>query len=233
MSTIYLYLKTHNATGLKYLGKTIQDPIKYNGSGKRWLNHIKTHGNCVTTEILLETESSDEISKAGLYYSELWDVANSKEFANLIPETGSGGDTSQFVDYEDPIRRKRISASLKGRATTPGSWTTETAKAASERGNKRKREMLDSGETSHWKSKKGVRTTSTLGHKWYRNLETGERQHFINKDVPDGWVTSDEYREINRKSNTAWFHDTERNYLIDRNDDKIKSLGLVPGRKKF
>jgi hypothetical protein len=33
--TIYLYKKTHNITGLKYLGKTAQsNPYKYPGSGK-------------------------------------------------------------------------------------------------------------------------------------------------------------------------------------------------------
>jgi 5-methylcytosine-specific restriction endonuclease McrA len=41
---IYLYVKTHNKTGLKYLGKTEQDPFVYLGSGKRWLNHLNKHG---------------------------------------------------------------------------------------------------------------------------------------------------------------------------------------------
>ena len=30
--TIYLYKKTHKVTGLQYLGKTVRDPFKYNGS---------------------------------------------------------------------------------------------------------------------------------------------------------------------------------------------------------
>jgi len=50
--TIYLYLKTHNKTGLKYLGKTIQNPYKYQGSGEYWIPHIKKHGYDVTTKIL-------------------------------------------------------------------------------------------------------------------------------------------------------------------------------------
>lgn len=28
-----LYLKTHNKTGMKYLGQTKQDPFEYRGSG--------------------------------------------------------------------------------------------------------------------------------------------------------------------------------------------------------
>jgi hypothetical protein len=40
--TIYLYVKTHNNTGMKYLGKTTKpDPHKYPGSGKRWTRHLK------------------------------------------------------------------------------------------------------------------------------------------------------------------------------------------------
>ena len=38
---MYLYVKTHNKSGLKYLGKTIQNPFKYKGSGTYWLRHIK------------------------------------------------------------------------------------------------------------------------------------------------------------------------------------------------
>lgn len=51
----YLYVKTHNVTGLKYLGKTTkQDPHKYSGSGKHWMRHLKVHGYDCTTTILKE-----------------------------------------------------------------------------------------------------------------------------------------------------------------------------------
>lgn len=89
----YLYVKTHNVTGLKYLGKTERDPFKYKGSGKRWVNHIKKHGYDVTTEILLETNSKQELIKTGLYYSNLHQVVESSTWANLIPESGDGYDS--------------------------------------------------------------------------------------------------------------------------------------------
>lgn len=57
-----LYLKTHNITGLKYLGKTIRDPLKYDGSGKRWRNHIKIHGNDINTEVIFSSENLDEFN---------------------------------------------------------------------------------------------------------------------------------------------------------------------------
>ena len=59
---IYLYVKTHNKTGLKYLGKTIsKDPIKYKGSGLYWRNHITKHGYDVTTEIIKECRDDNEL----------------------------------------------------------------------------------------------------------------------------------------------------------------------------
>lgn len=55
MTIMSLYVKTHNKTGLKYLGYTKRDPFKYKGSGYCWVPHIRKHGNDVSTEILLVT----------------------------------------------------------------------------------------------------------------------------------------------------------------------------------
>jgi len=95
-NTIYLYLKTHNKTGLKYLGKTINDPFKYKGSGKRWLNHIKKHGYDVTTEILFKSTDEERIKEKGIYYSNLWSIIESNEFANLKIEDGNDGYSSSL-----------------------------------------------------------------------------------------------------------------------------------------
>ena len=92
--TIYLYVKTHNVTGLKYLGKTSSnDPHLYPGSGIRWRHHLNKHGYNYTTEILKECQTTDEIRHWGLYYSDLYNVVESKEWANLKPEIGDGGGT--------------------------------------------------------------------------------------------------------------------------------------------
>lgn len=88
-NTIYLYLKTHNKTGMKYLGKTIKDPYLYKGSGTQWKNHLKKHGEDVTTEVLLETSDAGELKKVGIEYSEKWKIVESEEFANMIPEYGA------------------------------------------------------------------------------------------------------------------------------------------------
>lgn len=90
----YLYKKTHNKTGLKYLGYTEKDDVfKYQGSGKRWLKHLEKHGYDVKTEILLVTYSHEEIKFMGEYYSKLWNIVKNEEWANLTIEEGRGGNT--------------------------------------------------------------------------------------------------------------------------------------------
>lgn len=90
----YLYVKIHNTTGLKYLGKTTSiDPHKYPGSGKYWKCHLDKHGYNYTTEILKECKNASEVKIWGQYYSELWNVTKSNEWANLKPENGDGGFT--------------------------------------------------------------------------------------------------------------------------------------------
>jgi len=111
--TIYLYKKTHNKTGLNYLGKTTLDPFKYRGSGTRWVPHIKKHGYDVTTEILRECSSNEEVKEWGLYYSRLWNVVKSDEWANLKEECGDGG--AQIMTDEHKLN---IATAMKGRTFT-------------------------------------------------------------------------------------------------------------------
>jgi hypothetical protein len=84
-----LYLKTHNITGLKYLGYTKNDPFKYPGSGHYWKKHLKEHGNDVKTEILFEHDNIEVISEIGMGYSVEWNIVESNEFANLCNEDGN------------------------------------------------------------------------------------------------------------------------------------------------
>ena len=100
----WLYIKQHNKTGLKYFGKTVQDPYSYTGSGKHWKNHIKVHGNDVTTTWaqLFTTEST--IREYALQFSKENNIVESKEWANLTPENGlDGGDRYSFMSEEQKI----------------------------------------------------------------------------------------------------------------------------------
>ncbi len=105
---LYLYVKTHRQTGLKYLGYTSQDPYSYHGSGVYWKLHLKKHGYDYDTEILAECQAKEEIRQLGLHYTALWNIVESDDWANLKEECGDGGRQSAEV-------RQRISAAGRGR----------------------------------------------------------------------------------------------------------------------
>lgn len=94
---LYLMIKTHSITGLKYLCKKVttcdSKAISYLGSGTRWNNHLKVHGKQITTQIILKYELSklDEFSNLCIEYSNKYDIVNNDEWANLIIETGKPG----------------------------------------------------------------------------------------------------------------------------------------------
>lgn len=89
MKSHHLLLKEHKITGKKYLCYhygTRDNCYKYLGSGKYWMNHLQSHGREINTVILNTKDKREDLVDIGLYYSDLWDVVNSDEFANLIPE---------------------------------------------------------------------------------------------------------------------------------------------------
>lgn len=108
---IYLYVKTHLVTGLKYLGQTIsKNPQTYTGSGKLWKKHLKDYGSEYTTEILFESESRSEVREQASYYSHLWNIVKSSDWANLAFEHGGSdrdlvtGDFGLLYEQEKSIR---------------------------------------------------------------------------------------------------------------------------------
>lgn len=108
MPTYFLYLKT-STLGLKYLGKTTKNPFKYMGSGKIWKRHIKKHKltiNDIKTEILYQTNDIKDFKQKAVEISYELNIVESKEFANLIIEKGDGGDTSNSIDYSNPVFHK-------------------------------------------------------------------------------------------------------------------------------
>lgn len=109
----YLYIKTHNITGLKYFGKTTRNPNQYRGSGKYWLNHLRKHGNFVTTEILGEFLDNQLLTETALLFSVNNDIANSTEWANLINENGFDGAPIGNIVSEET--KTKISKKLLGK----------------------------------------------------------------------------------------------------------------------
>lgn len=102
-----LMIKTHRTTGYKYLCVTTKEDYEgYCGSGVRWRKHLQAHGFDVATEVLFEHHSRDDIFKhVCLYYSDVYDVVNSDEWANLILEDGNTGYAFQKWDDRDKFIR--------------------------------------------------------------------------------------------------------------------------------
>jgi hypothetical protein len=94
----YLMIKEIEQTGLKYLCKRKQykdceDYIKYKGSGKLWRRILKAHPEYTVKTTVLGLYDKDDLVKYGHYYSNLYNIVESSEWANLIPEVGDGGQT--------------------------------------------------------------------------------------------------------------------------------------------
>lgn len=93
--SLYLLLKQHNDTGLKYLCKheanSFEECVKYRGSGTYWKKHLKKHGNNVNTTCLFVTDDKNEFRKIATKYSEDFNIVVSEDWANLTIEQGQGG----------------------------------------------------------------------------------------------------------------------------------------------
>lgn len=132
----YLYIKTHNITGLKYFGKTTNDPHKYLGSGKRWRAHLRVHGNDIRTEILGYYINEVECRIAANTFSRDNDIAGSEMWANLIAENGTDGGATGRTNYSpmSDETKEKLSKSNKGkkpwntglRGVTPGNKKPKT-----------------------------------------------------------------------------------------------------------
>jgi len=88
---VVLYIKTHTVTGKKYFGMTTREDVHaYSGSGKYWKRHLNIHGYTWTTEIYGAYNSDDEqLEVDALEFSYDNDIVGSKDWANLIVESGT------------------------------------------------------------------------------------------------------------------------------------------------
>lgn len=111
---VHLYVKTHNDTGLKYFGRTTSDPHTYPGSGTYWLNHLVENGDSVTTEVVGTYTNEASLRAAAEAFSSENDIANSVEWANLIPESGMPGEGwKPRQDYSDAVAALQVADSIR------------------------------------------------------------------------------------------------------------------------
>jgi hypothetical protein len=136
---IFLYKKTHNKTGLKYLGQTKRDdPFSYPGSGTYWLQHPEEYGYDFSTELITAFDNYDDLKVAGKFWSRHWSVVESDEWANLIEEAG-GSAQRRTVNESNTAKIKRIQDHLYklqngipdrvSLRKSPSTWAKEVALA--------------------------------------------------------------------------------------------------------
>lgn len=102
---IYLYIKQHKITQLKYFGMTTKNPFKYGGSGTYWKNHINKYDKSLVNTIeVYGFDCQQSCSEFALKFSRDNDIVESKEWANLIDENGS---------LESAMRQVKVSTKVK------------------------------------------------------------------------------------------------------------------------
>jgi len=119
---IYLYIKQHSITGLKYFGKTTKNPFLYNGSGKYWSRHIKKYGPLfIQTIEVWGFDNQTSCTEFALKFSKDNNIVESNEWANLCLENGTDGgprSNSYFKIYNTMPRsensKQKMSASRQG-----------------------------------------------------------------------------------------------------------------------
>ena len=119
----FLYIKQHKVTGLKYFGKTHQNPERYKGSGMYWKDHCKKHGYDIETVWYQLFLDADTIKEVALNFSHQNDIVNSSEWANLVEENGINSGRGRWTQEQRKAARgvlkteehkKKISEKLTG-----------------------------------------------------------------------------------------------------------------------
>lgn len=120
---MYLYIKQHDATGLKYFGFTRnKNPFKYKGSGLRWKYHLSKHGRNIHTVDVWGFDDETLCREFALRFSKENDIVNSSEWANLKEENGQPGYTGPRLRSQTPEHKEKIRQSNMGKKCP---WTVE------------------------------------------------------------------------------------------------------------
>jgi hypothetical protein len=188
--TIYLYIKTHNVTGLEYFGKTTKkDPHKYTGSGKYWKRHLKKHGSDFTTEIIATFQDDDSCKEFALNFSKENDIVDSPNWANLQEENGLDGAPVGHEGHKFTQEQlQKISESSKQRWADPefkkmmvknqtSSWTEQRKQEQTER-------LTGIKRPEHSEKMRG-RNFLTDDHPFYATHKTEEHKQKIKEALSD------------------------------------------------
>lgn len=160
MSTIYLYVKQHSVTGLKYFGKTYHtNPFKYLGSGEYWTKHIKQHGtDQVKTIEVWGFDDQETCTNFAIKFSNENNIVNStdnfgkKIWANLIIENGlDGGSKGQKQHPNSNQTGKKRSEESKQKMRLAKIGKKQTQEHIQKRVNKNKGKKWTDEQKSNYK----------------------------------------------------------------------------------
>lgn len=160
----YLYIKTHNITGLKYFGKTTgTNPEKYTGSGKYWLRHLQVHGKDFTTEIVGYYENETDCVEVASSFSKKHNIVESKDWANFKIENGIDGGSDLGHKKHNTVNMK-TAASIKAREMVNNGTHPFMGKAGSELAKKRNAKLSAEGK-HNFQGERGSKHSTELNLK--------------------------------------------------------------------
>jgi hypothetical protein len=220
-----LMIKTHNVSGLRYLCITKRkNYIKYLGSGTYWKNHLKKHGENISTTLLFETNDYKEFVNMCNHYSQLYNVAFSKDWANLVPETGYNNNDGLpnvvlFWLYADNETKRDI---IKKR-TESLKENHYSKKADSDA----IYEIIGAKVSSWWKvmddnTKNYILSCLWKGQKkWRDNLSDKEKRAIYEKSIAQ-WTKNATFEQLSEKNKNARLNISEES--AERRKKKIQDV---------
>lgn len=182
--------------GYKYLYYLCQcndkkNPYKYKGSGTKWLNILKTYKSTkIITLVLGHYDTVQEIRHYGSLYSKQFDVQNSSEWANLVPEYGPGRAVKYINIHTNEIRYFHESDVVPEDYKKFLRRDIGPTKGKKVFNNGYKNIFLGIEEEIPQGFKPGLlREYDNKGKLRYYNIETGEVRYIKNKsDVPENFI---------------------------------------------
>lgn len=146
----WLYIKRHKLTGLRYFGKTTKSLNvllnKYKGGGLRWARHIDKHGrDFVVTDWYRLFTDKDDCTEFALFFSEVENIVESDQWANIKPEDGlMGGNVKGYLQGKTPWNKgKKQSKEHIAKRTGPQSEETKFKRSQSMLGKNTGKQSLD------------------------------------------------------------------------------------------
>jgi hypothetical protein len=171
---IYLYVKQHSVTKLKYFGKTIsKDPFKYLGSGLRWKRHYQKHGKSnINTLEVWGFDDKELCRDFALNFSKENNIVESREWANLKPESLDGGwlpYSNIGFKYSEETKRKMSEGQKARGGNGPKKHSEETKRKMSE-----KRKGRKPSSVHKWTEEQKLKQSILLKSRWNNQYMKGD-----------------------------------------------------------